>query len=103
PFFFLIREGEALSDIKVRIQKKFEVPDEQFLKWKFAYVAYNRPDYLQDSDIVLSRFQKNIYGPWEQSLGLEHSDMPTKRANQVFNYKDCQHITDMLVAVLFSK
>ncbi|VAH80645.1 unnamed protein product [Triticum turgidum subsp. durum] len=83
PFFFLIREGEALSDIKVRIQKKFEVPDEQFLKWKFAYVAYNRPDYLQDSDIVLSRFQqKNIYGPWEQSLGLEHSDMPTKRANQ---------------------
>uniref|UniRef100_A0A453FM38 ubiquitinyl hydrolase 1 n=1 Tax=Aegilops tauschii subsp. strangulata TaxID=200361 RepID=A0A453FM38_AEGTS len=57
PFFFLIREGEALSDIKVRIQKKFEVPDEQFLKWKFAYVAYNRPDYLQDSDIVLSRFQ----------------------------------------------
>ncbi|VAH64442.1 unnamed protein product [Triticum turgidum subsp. durum] len=84
PFFFLIREGEALSDIKVRIQKKFEVPDEQFLKWKFAYVAYNRPDYLQDSDIVLSRFQqKNIYGPWEQSLGLEHSDMPTKRANQM--------------------
>uniref|UniRef100_A0A3B6EIK6 Ubiquitin carboxyl-terminal hydrolase n=1 Tax=Triticum aestivum TaxID=4565 RepID=A0A3B6EIK6_WHEAT len=83
PFFFLIREGEALSDIKVRIQKKFEVPDEQFLKWKFAYVAYNRSDYLQDSDIVLSRFQqKNIYGPWEQSLGLEHSDMPTKRANQ---------------------
>ncbi|XP_037414267.1 ubiquitin carboxyl-terminal hydrolase 13-like isoform X2 [Triticum dicoccoides] len=82
PFFFLIREGEALSDIKVRIQKKFEVPDEQFIKWKFAYVAYNRPDYLQDSDIVLSRFQKNIYGPWEQSLGLEHSDMPTKRANQ---------------------
>ncbi|VAH64436.1 unnamed protein product [Triticum turgidum subsp. durum] len=82
PFFFLIREGEALSDIKVRIQKKFEVPDEQFLKWKFAYVAYNRPDYLQDSDIVLSRFQKNIYGPWEQSLGLEHSDMPTKRQNR---------------------
>lgn len=85
PFFFLIREGEALSDIKLRIQKKFEVPDEQFLKWKFAYVAYNRPDYLQDSDIVLSRFQKNIYGAWEQSLGLEHSDMPSKKpymANQ---------------------
>ncbi|CAM0883473.1 unnamed protein product [Alopecurus aequalis] len=32
PFFFLIRDGEALSDIKVRIQKKFQVPDEEFLK-----------------------------------------------------------------------
>ncbi|KAM0883676.1 hypothetical protein ACQ4PT_031462 [Festuca glaucescens] len=80
PFFFLIHDGEALSDIKVRIKKKFQVPDEQFLKWKFAYVAYNRPEYLQDTDIVLSRFQKNIYGAWEHSLGLEHSDMSTKRA-----------------------
>jgi len=80
PFFFLIHDGEALSDIKVRIQKKFQVPDEQFLKWKFAHVAYNRPEYLQDTDIVLSRFQKNIYGAWENCLGLEHSDMSTKRA-----------------------
>ncbi|CAM0883475.1 unnamed protein product [Alopecurus aequalis] len=81
PFFFLIRDGEALSDIKVRIQKKFQVPDEEFLKWKFAHVAYNRPEYLQDTDIVLTRFQRNVYGgAWEHCLGLEHSDTATKRA-----------------------
>jgi ubiquitin carboxyl-terminal hydrolase 7 len=32
PFFFLIRDGEALSEIKLRIQKRLQVPDEQFLK-----------------------------------------------------------------------
>ena len=32
PFFFLIRDGEVLADIKVRIQKRLRIPDEQFLK-----------------------------------------------------------------------
>jgi ubiquitin carboxyl-terminal hydrolase 7 len=82
PFFFLIRDGETLSDIKVRIQKKLLVSDEQFAKWKFAYIAHNRlaGEYFQDSDIVLSRFQKDVYGPWEQCLGLEHSDVTPKRS-----------------------
>ncbi|XP_015699161.1 ubiquitin C-terminal hydrolase 13-like isoform X2 [Oryza brachyantha] len=82
PFFFLIRDGEALSDIKVRIQKKLQVSDEQIAKWKFAYIAFNRlvGDYFQDSDIVLSRFQKDVYGPWEQCLGLEHSNVTLKRS-----------------------
>ncbi|XP_062207009.1 ubiquitin C-terminal hydrolase 13-like isoform X1 [Phragmites australis] len=80
PFFFLIHDGESLSDIKVRIQKRLQVPDEQFLKWKFAYFAFSRPEYLQDSDIVLSRFQqKYIYGAWEHYLGLEHTATTPKR------------------------
>uniref|UniRef100_A0A0D3EUJ2 ubiquitinyl hydrolase 1 n=1 Tax=Oryza barthii TaxID=65489 RepID=A0A0D3EUJ2_9ORYZ len=91
PFFFLIRDDETLSDIKVRIQKKLLVSDEQFAKWKFAYIAHNRlaGEYFQDSDIVLSRFQKDVYGPWEQCLGLEHSDVTPKRSclsNQVYAY-----------------
>ncbi|KAJ1285596.1 hypothetical protein BS78_03G290900 [Paspalum vaginatum] len=82
PFFFLIHDGETLSDLKVRIQKRLQVPDEQFLKWKFAYVTYSRPEYLQDSDIVLSRFQKQkpIYGEWEHHLGLEHAATTPKRS-----------------------
>lgn len=32
PFFMVIREGETLSEIKVRIQKKLQVPDEEFAK-----------------------------------------------------------------------
>lgn len=88
-------------------------------QWKFAFISMNRPDYLQDSDVVSARFQVNyclfptgfsscahkfvvfydlqsflfwflqrrdVYGAWEQYLGLEHADTAPKRAytaNQV--------------------
>nr|DAD47220.1 TPA_asm: hypothetical protein HUJ06_017157 [Nelumbo nucifera] len=81
PFFLIIHEGETLAEVKVRIQKKLQVPDEEFVKWKFAFLSLGRPEYLQDSDIVSSRFQRrDVYGAWEQYLGLEHSDSAPKRA-----------------------
>nr|XP_016444216.1 PREDICTED: ubiquitin carboxyl-terminal hydrolase 12-like [Nicotiana tabacum] len=84
PFFLVIHEGETLAEIKVRIQKKLQVPDEEFSKWKFAFLSLGRPDYLQDSDIVSSRFQRrDVYGAWEQYLGLEHADNTPKRAYSV--------------------
>ncbi|KAL2560685.1 hypothetical protein AAZV13_20G038600 [Glycine max] len=58
PFFLVIHEGETLDEIKVRIQKKLQVPDDEFCKWKFAFLSLGRPEYLQDSDVVSSRFQK---------------------------------------------
>ncbi|KAK3205536.1 hypothetical protein Dsin_019582 [Dipteronia sinensis] len=81
PFFLVIHEGETLAEIKVRIQKKLQVPDDEFAKWKFAFLSLGRPEYLQDSDVVSSRFQRrDVYGAWEQYLGLEHSDSAPKRA-----------------------
>ncbi|PIN20240.1 Ubiquitin carboxyl-terminal hydrolase [Handroanthus impetiginosus] len=81
PFFLVIHEGETLADVKVRIQKKLRVPDEEFSKWKFAFLSLGRPEYLQDSDVVSSRFQKrDVYGAWEQYLGLEHTDNAPKRS-----------------------
>ncbi|KAK8671470.1 hypothetical protein V6N13_038066 [Hibiscus sabdariffa] len=57
-------------------------------EWKFAFLSLAHPDYLQDSDVVATRFQRRgVYGAWEQYLGLEHSDNAPKRwsyaANQV--------------------
>ncbi|XP_015867926.2 ubiquitin C-terminal hydrolase 12 [Ziziphus jujuba] len=84
PFFLVIHEGETLAEVKVRVQKKLQVPDDEFSKWKFAFLSLGRPEYLQDSDIVSSRFQRrDVYGPWEQYLGLEHSDNAPKRAYAV--------------------
>lgn len=81
PFFLVIREDETLAEVKGRIQKKLQVPDDEFAKWKFAFVSLGRPDYLQDSDIVASRFQRrDVYGAWEQYLGLEHTDNAPKRS-----------------------
>ncbi|XP_024983810.1 ubiquitin carboxyl-terminal hydrolase 12-like isoform X1 [Cynara cardunculus var. scolymus] len=86
PFFLVIREDETLEDVKVRVQRKLQVPDDEFAKWKFAFLSLGRPEYLDDSDIVSSRFQrKDVYGAWEQYLGLEHPDTSPKRpftANQ---------------------
>ncbi|RYR45830.1 hypothetical protein Ahy_A07g031608 isoform G [Arachis hypogaea] len=84
PFFLVIHEGETLTEIKDRIKKKLQVPDDEFAKWKFAFFSLGRPEYLQDSDIVSSRFQRrDVYGAWEQYLGLEHTDNAPKRAYAV--------------------
>lgn len=32
PFFLVIHEGETLAEVKVRVQKKLQVPDEEFSK-----------------------------------------------------------------------
>ncbi|XP_004498059.1 ubiquitin C-terminal hydrolase 12-like isoform X2 [Cicer arietinum] len=81
PFFLVIREGETLAEVKLRVQKKLQVTNEEFLKWKFAFVSLGRPEYLQDTDIISVRFQRrDIYGAWEQYLGLEHTDNSPKRS-----------------------
>jgi hypothetical protein len=113
----VIHEGETLAEVKVRVQKKLQVPDEEFSKvfsswcllsychtlaqtcrvlspclllnvisfflpyfvvsfqWKFAFLSLGRPEYLQDSDIVSSRFQVCLTA---LSLSLSLSlNMPT--------------------------
>ncbi|KAJ3697580.1 hypothetical protein LUZ61_001285 [Rhynchospora tenuis] len=86
PFLLVIHEGETLAEVRTRIQKKLQVLDEEFSKWKFAFLSMNRPDYLKDGDVISSRFQRrDVYGAWEQYLGLEHTDTAPKRpliANQ---------------------
>ncbi|XP_015620102.1 ubiquitin C-terminal hydrolase 12 isoform X3 [Oryza sativa Japonica Group] len=81
PFLLVIREGETAAEILERIQKKLRVPDEEFSKWKLAFISMNRPEYLQDVDVVSARFQRrDVYGAWEQYLGLEHTDTTPKRS-----------------------
>ncbi|XP_028116206.1 ubiquitin carboxyl-terminal hydrolase 12-like isoform X6 [Camellia sinensis] len=81
PFCLVIHEGETLTEVKERIQKKLQVPDEEFSKWKFAFLSLGRPKYLQDSDVVSSRFQRrDVCSAWQQHLGLEHSDNTPKRS-----------------------
>ncbi|KAI3856934.1 hypothetical protein MKX03_012342 [Papaver bracteatum] len=84
PFFFVIHKGETLDAVKLRIQKKLKVPDEEIAKWKFKYPSCpGQSEYLQDSDIVSSRFPRRYghdYGPREEYVGLEHSDSSPKRS-----------------------
>ncbi|KAJ7296752.1 hypothetical protein O6H91_Y100900 [Diphasiastrum complanatum] len=83
PFLLLVHDEETLADVKMRIQRKLQVPDEEFAKWKFAFVSMGRPEYLQNDDIVNMRFQRrDTYGVWEHYLGLEHADSAPKRLHQ---------------------
>ncbi|CAI9095951.1 OLC1v1031998C1 [Oldenlandia corymbosa var. corymbosa] len=84
PFFLAVHEGETLEEVKMRIRKRLQVPDEKFSKWKFATnVSLFRPAYLEDTDVVLDQFhhRRNVYGTFQQFLGLEHCDStPPKTA-----------------------
>ncbi|KAI3914506.1 hypothetical protein MKW92_004445 [Papaver armeniacum] len=88
PFFLVIHDGETLHTVKFRIQKRLQVPDEEYAKWKFTFPSWmGRLEYLQDSDIVSRCFKRRNYfgaryyfGAGDQFLGLEHSDNSPKRA-----------------------
>ncbi|KAI4364030.1 hypothetical protein MLD38_020174 [Melastoma candidum] len=82
PFFMVIHEGETLAEAKVHIQKKFQVPDEAFSKWRFAVMSLGQVEYLDDSDALFSCFQRReVYG--DTYLGLEHSNNSSKRSSMV--------------------
>ncbi|RZC81910.1 hypothetical protein C5167_044485 [Papaver somniferum] len=82
PFFLVIHEGETLDAVKLRIQMKLQVSDEEFAKLKFKSPSCpGQSEYLQDSDTVSSRFPRRYghdYGPREEYVGLEHSDSSPK-------------------------
>ncbi|XP_057782081.1 ubiquitin C-terminal hydrolase 12-like isoform X4 [Salvia miltiorrhiza] len=86
PFLLVIHADEILANVKIRVQKKLRVSDEEISKWKFAFVSQGRAEYLEDSEILFTRFQtSSMYIAWEQYLGLEHIDNSPKRpltANQ---------------------
>ena len=79
PFLFRVSDSETLAELRPRLQSKLGVPDEEFAKWKFAVFCNLRPpDYLQDDDVVASKFVKSNTSynspPDSMYLGLEHID-----------------------------
>lgn len=94
PFYLKIGETETLAAVKVRIQRKLGVSDEDFAKWQFAFCSLGRPEYLIDSDVVAHRFshtRRDWGGTWEYYLGLEHEDKGVRRPastnNTRYNYE----------------
>ncbi|KAK4757395.1 hypothetical protein SAY87_018696 [Trapa incisa] len=81
PFLLVIHEDETLAEVKVRVQNKLQVSDEEFEKWRFAFLSMGQPEYLDDCEIIASRFQKGDgNGCGGQYLGLEHPHNFPKRS-----------------------
>ncbi|THG12021.1 hypothetical protein TEA_020734 [Camellia sinensis var. sinensis] len=80
--------GDVIDELKTKVElsnpnaelRLLEVFYHKIYKWKIAFLSLGRPEYLHDTNMVSSRFQKRCYGAWEQYLGLEHSDNAPKRA-----------------------
>ena len=73
PFLFVIGAQETLASVRTRIQMQLGVSQEEIAKWKLAVVSFGRVEYLEDDDIVRSRFRKHDnYGNWDDYFGLEH-------------------------------
>ena len=68
------------------MQAKLGVPDDQFAKWRFAFVTNLRtPEYLEGDDILASRFLRQAAHGISQDtsyLGLEHADTGPKQAHR---------------------
>ncbi|KAH7944113.1 hypothetical protein HPB52_015798 [Rhipicephalus sanguineus] len=90
PFMLKIKHGEPFAKVKDRIQKKLDVPDKEFEKYKFAIVVMGRAQFIEDNDYVvnLSDFMAQAPQatamhprPW---LGIEHVNKAPKRSR--YNY-----------------
>jgi len=88
PFLFKIKQGELFSHVRDRIQKRLDVPDKEFEKYRFAIVMMGRPTFItEDEPVNLSDFRPH---PTQTSLpakpwmGVEHINKAPKRSR--YNY-----------------
>lgn len=91
PFLLKIKHREPFSRVKERIQRKLDIPDKEFEKYKFAIILMGRPQYIgEESDYSVSLqdfLSQPPQGGTLQSrpwLGLEHINKAPKRSR--YNY-----------------
>lgn len=89
PFFILVRETDTVADVKQHIRTKLQVSEEEFAKWKVAFISIRQtPEYLSDSELLLPRFAKPYPGNSLEGnyLGLEHEDKTPRRPHTYHRY-----------------
>ena len=81
-----VNDNIRLSLAFIDAQAKLGIPDEQFAKWRFAFVTNLRmPEYLEGEDILAGRFLRQATQGNNQDvsyLGLEHADTGPKQAHR---------------------
>ncbi|XP_076458949.1 ubiquitin carboxyl-terminal hydrolase 7-like isoform X2 [Babylonia areolata] len=94
PFLIKIKDNEPFGKVKERIQKRVEVPEKEFDKFKFAVVMMGQQEYLTEDDkpVSLQQFAPHsVHGnatmqthPW---LGIDHVNKPSKRTRHMYQEK----------------
>ncbi|XP_077294716.1 ubiquitin-specific protease 7 isoform X2 [Arctopsyche grandis] len=83
PFYVKVKNNEPFYNVRDRMQKKLDIPDKEWEKFKFAIITNGRPTYITEDEHIM-----NIYDfspsanastpkPW---IGLEHINKTPKRS-----------------------
>uniref|UniRef100_A0A2P2I3R0 Ubiquitin carboxyl-terminal hydrolase 7 n=1 Tax=Hirondellea gigas TaxID=1518452 RepID=A0A2P2I3R0_9CRUS len=88
PFLMKIKQGESVVGLRERIQKKLDVPDKEFEKYRLAVVVMGRHTFLAEGDhINVGDFRchsNQATLPTKPWLGIEHVNKAPKRSR--YNY-----------------
>jgi ubiquitin carboxyl-terminal hydrolase 7 len=79
PFHIVVTQHDTVKDVKDKIQKKLEVKDEDFKRYKFTILTgghahMSKNEYLNDDDNFLTEFDKEPAYRCDNVLGMEHKD-----------------------------
>jgi len=89
PFYIKVKEFETIGSAKKSIQKKLNVPEKEFEKYKFAIVSMGRSEYFQsDNDTIdIKIFKQSSIQPGPTPLpylGLDHINKSQKRSRYTY-------------------
>ncbi|XP_054155064.1 ubiquitin carboxyl-terminal hydrolase 7-like [Oppia nitens] len=94
PFLLKLKHKEPFTAVKDRIQKKLDIPEKEFEKYKFALVTAGRIQYInEDNEYVINKEDFHVHtinspiqtsSPPKPWLGLEHINKAPKRSR--YNY-----------------
>ncbi|XP_018496359.1 ubiquitin carboxyl-terminal hydrolase 7 [Galendromus occidentalis] len=90
PFLLKIHHGETFQAVRDRIQKRLDIPDKEFEKWRLSIVSLGRATYIENfkEPVNIPQMMQNCQGgfpakPW---LGLDHINKTPKRPK--FSYQE---------------
>ncbi|KAJ6923886.1 ubiquitin carboxyl-terminal hydrolase 12 [Populus alba x Populus x berolinensis] len=84
PFFLVIHEGETLAQVKMRIQKKLQVPDESLQSGNLHFCRWVVQSTCRILMLCSPAFREEMFMALGSStLGLEHPDNTPKRSYAV--------------------
>jgi hypothetical protein len=87
PFLMRIRDDEPMCEIQARVKAKLRVSDEDWAKWRFAFLTGRTPEYLAEADTLGERLRSHSGGGLVGSdgaphLGLGHENTAPGRKQQ---------------------
>jgi len=90
PFYIVIPIGVPLEEVKKIIKAKLQVSDEDFPKYRFARIAFTKPQMLSDDSIVIPRLTEASSSSSSSSLhtstlfGMLHSRPHSQHSKQQY-------------------